>query len=189
MPARTRDTIGSDYGGVMVEVSEAGMRLMAEIVHDRLQGPRILHDAWSAGLISDLDLRGLIPDTWLYVGWPERIIGSAKWVSMFRAAGFLSIPYGMPRPSGPLIVYRGASTERMAGMSWSEDISRADQFRQRHAWHAPTAIYRTVVAPDAVLALLERKGESPPEVVVDPDMLGGIQQVGELHPQRVREIS
>jgi hypothetical protein len=39
----------------------------------------------------------------------------------------------------------------------------------------------------AVLALLERKGESPPEVVVDPEMLTGIDQVGELYPQRFRE--
>jgi hypothetical protein len=106
---------------------------------------------------------------------------------MFRAAGFLTIPYGLPRPAGPLTVYRGASAERMAGMSWSEDTNRADQFRQRQAWYAPTAIYRTVVAPGAVLALLERKGESPPEVVVDPTMLTGIEQIGQLYPQRLRE--
>jgi hypothetical protein len=55
----------SGYGGVVSEVSEAGMRLLAEIVQDRLDGPRILYDAWAAGLVSDLDLRGLIPDTWL----------------------------------------------------------------------------------------------------------------------------
>jgi hypothetical protein len=163
------------------------MRLMARIVQDRLQGPQILYDAWSSQLISDLDLRGLIPDTWLYVDWPERIIGAAKWVTMFRAAGFLSIPYGLPSPAGPMTVYRGASVERMAGMSWSEDINRADQFRQRQAWYASTAIYRTVVAPDAVLALLERRGEGPPEVVVDPVMLNGIKQIGQLYPQRLRE--
>jgi hypothetical protein len=163
------------------------MRLLSEIVQDRLQGPRILHDAWSAGLISDLDLRGLIPDTWLYVDWPERVIGAAKWVPMFRAAGFLTIPYGLPPPAGPLSVYRGASAERMAGMSWSEDINRADQFRQGQAWYAPTGIYRTVVAPSAVLALLERKGESPPEVVVDPKLLSSIEQVGQIYPRRPRE--
>jgi hypothetical protein len=169
------------------EVSEAGMRLLAEIVQDRLEGPRILHDAWAARLVSNLDLRGLIPDTWLYVDWPERIIGAVKWVRMFRAAGFLTVPYGLTHPSSPLTVYRGASAERMTGMSWTEDSSRAEQFRQRHSWHAPTAIYRAVVAPAAVLALLERKGESPPEVVVDPEMLKGIDQIGELHPRRLRE--
>ncbi len=72
-------------------------------------------------------------------------------------------------------------------MSWTLDKSRADQFRQRHSWYAPTAIYRTVVQPAAVLALLERRGESPPEVVLDPQMIRDIAQLGPLHPQRYRE--
>ncbi len=163
------------------------MRLQADIVQDRLNGPRILHGAWDAGQISDLDLRGLIPDTWLYMDWPERVIGAALWTRMFRAAGFLSIPYGLLRPSTPLTVYRGARAERRGGMSWTEDVNRADQFRQRHSWHAPTAIYRTVVSPSAVLALLERLGESPPEVVVDPAMLGAIDQIRDTYPQRFHE--
>ncbi len=171
----------------MNEMSEGGMRLLAEIVQDRPSGPRLLHDAWAAGSVSDVDLRGLIPDTWLYADWPERVIGAVKWVRMFRAAGFLSVPYGLPCPPRPLTVYRGATAERMAGMSWTEDLNRADQFRQRHSWHAPTAIYQAVVAPAAVLALLERRGEGPPEVVVDPEMVTGINRIGGFRPQRLRE--
>jgi hypothetical protein len=53
----------------MSQVSEASMRLLAEIVSDRLEGPRVLYDAWAAGDVSDVDLRDLIPDTWLYVDW------------------------------------------------------------------------------------------------------------------------
>jgi hypothetical protein len=160
------------------------MRLLAEIVQDRFNGPGVLYDAWAAGQVTDDDLRGLIPDTWLYMDWPERIIGTGKWVRLFRAAGFLSIPYGLPRPAEPMTVYRGATAERRSGMSWTPDIDRADQFRQRQSWHAPTAIYQTVVMPEAVLALLERKGESPPEVVVDPQMLTAIDQLGPTHPRR-----
>lgn len=114
----------------MREVSHAAMRLLAGIVADRFQGPRILFDAWAAGAVSNEDLRQLIPDTWLYVDW---IIGARKWVQMFRAAGFLSIPYGLPAPDRPLTVFRGASLERQSGMSWTPDINRADQFRQRHS--------------------------------------------------------
>jgi hypothetical protein len=74
------------------------------------------------------------------------------------------------------------------GICWGIlDVNRADQFRQRQSWHAQTAIFRTVVPPAAVLALLERSEESPPEVVVDPQMLTGIEQVSALHPQRYRE--
>jgi hypothetical protein len=163
------------------------MRLHAQIVQDRLSGPRILYDAWVAGEVSDLDLRGLVPDTWLYMDWPERVIGAAKWTRMFRASGFLSIPYELPRPAIPLTVYRGASAERRAGMSWTEDVERADQFRQRHSWHAPTAIYRTEVSPAAVLARLERPGEGPPEVVVDPAMLTDIVQIGNTVSQQFHE--
>jgi hypothetical protein len=163
------------------------MRLLAEIVQDRLNGPRILHDAWTAGRVSDDDLRALIPDTWLYADWPERVIGAGKWVQMFRAAGFLSIPYGLPRPENAITAFRGATEERRAGMSWTTDINRASQFRQRQSWHGLTAIYRTVVTPDAVLGLLERKGEGPPEVVVDPRMLIAVEQVGPLYAQRFRE--
>lgn len=116
--------------------------------------------------------------------WPERIIGAANWVQLFRAAGFLTIPYGLPQPSIAMTLYRGATPERRSGMSWTPDITRADQFRQRHSWHGPTAVYKTVVMPEAILALLERKGESPPEAVVDPQMLTAVDQPGPLHPQR-----
>jgi hypothetical protein len=71
-------------------------------------------------------------------------------------------------------------------MSWTTDISRADQFRQRHSWYAPTAIYEAVITPGAVLALLERRGEGR-EVVVDPELLTVVKQVGPYYPQRFRE--
>jgi hypothetical protein len=163
------------------------LKLLAEILQDRLNGPRVLYDAWADGQISDCGLRPLIPDTWLYVDWPEHVIGPDKWIQLFRAAGFLSIPYGLSRPDSTMTVFRGATEERRSGMSWTTDIRRADQFRQRHSWHAPTAIYRTVAAPSAVLALLERRGEGPPEVVVDPRMLTAVEQVGPLHSQRFRQ--
>jgi hypothetical protein len=169
------------------EVSEAGRRLLVEIVQDRLNGPRFLYDAWAGGRIFDGDLRDLIPETWLYVDWPERIIGADNWIRLFRAAGFLSIPYGLSCPDSAITVFRGATAERRAGISWTTDKHRADQFRQRHSWHAPTSIYQAVVTADAVLALLERRGEGPPEVVVDPQMLTAVQEVGPVHPQRFRE--
>jgi hypothetical protein len=71
-------------------------------------------------------------------------------------------------------------------MSWTTDISRADEFRQRHSWHAPTAIYEVVLTPDAVLALLERRGEGR-EVVVDPETLRVVKQVGPYYAQRLPE--
>lgn len=125
---------GDAYAGRVSGASEAAMRLLAEIVSDRLHGPHLLYEAWVAGRVCDGDLRELIPGTWLYVDWPERIIGTGKWVRLFRAAGFFAIPYGLARPAGAVTLYRGASAGRRAGMSWTTDPGRADQFRQRHSW-------------------------------------------------------
>jgi hypothetical protein len=40
------------------------------------------------------------------------MIGAAKWVRLFRAAGFLSIPYGLTRPGKAITAFRGATSER-----------------------------------------------------------------------------
>lgn len=85
-----------------------------------------------------------------------------------------------------MTAFRGATAERRTGMSWTTDMSRAEEFRQRHSWQAPTAIYQAVLTPDAVLALLERRGEGR-EVVADPEMLTAVKQVGPTYLQRFRE--
>jgi hypothetical protein len=99
--------------------------MLAEIVQDQLNGPQVLYDAWAGGQISDRDLRPVIPDTWLYVDWPERVIGADKWVRLFRAAGFLTIPYGLSRPDSAMTVFRDATANRWSGMSWTTDVRRA----------------------------------------------------------------
>jgi hypothetical protein len=85
--------------GPVHQMSEAGQRLLTRIVLDRPRGPQVLYDSWATGEVSGADLPGLIPDTWLYFDWPKQVIGADKWIAMFRAAGFVSIPYGQPRPS------------------------------------------------------------------------------------------
>jgi len=145
--------------------------------------------AWVSGLVSNADLRGLIPDTCLYIDWPEQVIGSSGWVPMFRAAGFITIPYGIAKPERSVEVFRGATLLRSRAMSWTVDIERAEQFRQRHSWFGPTAIFRATVPPEALLALLERRGEGPPEVVAYPGMLVAFGQHGEIIPQRGRQES
>jgi hypothetical protein len=36
----------------VIEVSDAGKRLLAEIAGDRLNGPKVRYDAWAAGQIT-----------------------------------------------------------------------------------------------------------------------------------------
>jgi hypothetical protein len=61
-------------------------------------------------------------------------------------------------------------------MSGNRDINRAEQFRRRHAQYGPTAVYQASASPDAILALLERKGEGP-EITADPRMLAQFRQL------------
>lgn len=77
------------------------MRLLAEIAQDRLNGPRVLYDAWADGQISDCDLRPLIPDTWLYVDWPERVIGAASGSGCSVGPDSSASPMGCPGRIAP----------------------------------------------------------------------------------------
>jgi hypothetical protein len=77
------------------------MRLLAAIVQDWLNGPRVVYDAWADGQISDCDLRALIPDTWLYVDWPERVIGAGKWSGCSVLPGSSASPTGCRGPIAP----------------------------------------------------------------------------------------
>ena len=175
-----------EYAWLVIEVSEAGKRLLAEIVGDRLNGPKVLYDAWAAGQISDLDLRGSFPIPGCTWTGPSASSVPPTGVVVPRRR-IPQHPLRAARPDSATTVFRGATAERRSGMSWTTDANRAHQFRQRHSWHAPTAVYRAVVKPDAVLALLERRGEGPPEVVVDPRILTAVEQVGPLYPQRFRQ--
>jgi hypothetical protein len=47
--------------GVVVEWSEAAVRLQGDVI-GKLDGPRVLFDAWTTGTVSDGDLHNLIPN-------------------------------------------------------------------------------------------------------------------------------
>lgn len=84
--------------------------------------------------------------TWTGPSKPSALLGGLQ-CSERTTAGFIAVPYGLAKPHDPLVVFRGATQEHGRGMSWTVNIDRAEQFRQRHAWHAPTAIFRATVSP------------------------------------------
>lgn len=152
-------------------MSEPAIRLQGEVI-GHPDGPRVLFDAWKARVVSDRDLRGLIPDAWIRSGndQPEQVIGTQDWVSMFRTAGFVSQPTSLIAPVDTLTIYRGAPEQRSRGMAWSTDIITAEQHRQRCEKFNETALlYTATVQPPAVLALFHSRGEE--EVVLDPQFL------------------
>jgi hypothetical protein len=148
--------------------TEAAYRLQTRLLPGR--DPRILHDAWAAGEVSDSDLAHLIPDVWLWHDWPEVAIGTDAWLSMFRATGFLIHPGYLIRPSAPVTVYRGASEARSRGMAWSVFEERARQFGTRHSSLGQVHLYRTEAPLDSMLAFFERRGEGE-QLVLDPSAI------------------
>lgn len=137
--------------------------------------PRQVWEAWEARRIMDEDLVELLPYAWLYSQEPERVLATARWVTMFRAAGFLLLPTNLGRPTTPLRAFRGATEARMTGMAWYLDRRDAAPISKRHARFGEAHIYVTTVPLEAMLAHLQRADEGP-EIIVDPQLLGEIVQ-------------
>lgn len=87
-------------------------------------------------------------------------------------------------PSGPVVLYRGATRETRRGMSWT--MSRTDAAWYAEAWGPQGRVWRTTVPPEAILGTVDR------EFVVDARRLGKIDDVTHAAPpsdraQRSRE--
>lgn len=143
---------------------------------DRVEGPAILWDWHAAGLVGREHVAALIASVWSSAEYPESALGRDTWVRLFRYAGYVSDPPGLPAPVEPVTVYRGAPPRYARGMAWARDRDTAGRFadglRSRH----PGVVYAAVVEPAAVLARCEGRsgddGESGEvEYVIDPNML------------------
>lgn len=112
----------------------------------------------------------LVLDAWSHPEWPEAVLGTTRWVALFRSVGFASRP-PRPAPTDGLQVFRGASWGRRRGMAWTTDRAVAQRFADR--WSASGTSAGTVFAwwapSRAVLAMIDDRNEA--EVVVDPDLL------------------
>jgi hypothetical protein len=84
------------------------------------------------------------------------------------------------RPGVLIMLYRGSSPERRCRMSWASEPTLAAELGARHAHFDVAALYQATVAPDAVLAYLERRDEGW-TVVVDPAGLTNIEKLRDMH--------
>jgi hypothetical protein len=148
------------------------------------EGPKILYEAWRRGLLTRSELRIVLPPIWCAPMRPEPLLGASKWVDLFRSARYCP-------PDEPLTIYRGATMEGRAGMSWTTEIERAQWFANYSAV-ATAHVFQCIAAPDAVLCQVPRTiiGElawEENEVIVDPSRLGtlGYFDLSELPPLMV----
>lgn len=149
---------------VLSEMSASGSR------------PRVLRDAFRAGTVPAADLPELIAFAWTRDDSPTSDISEADWLEIFRHVGFFTFPpLRAGRPACAVTLYRASTAERARRMSWASERSVAEMLGVRHAWHGATALYRTTIAPHAILAYLERRGEGW-TIVVDPAGIGEIER-------------
>ncbi len=155
-----------------------------------------LHEAVRAGKVRASDLPEMIASVWTRDDSPTTGLSEAGWVEIFRAAGFFSYPplavpplavrqpdgsqVPLGRPVAPVTLYRGSSPERKRRMSWASDPSLAEELGARHAHFDAAALYQATIAPDAILANLERRDEGW-TVVVDPAGLSNIEKLRDIH--------
>jgi hypothetical protein len=145
--------------------------------------PTVLLRAFESGAMPSSDLPELIAFAWTRDDSPTCGVSEAKWIEVFERAGFFTYPpIGTGRPSAPVTVYRGATAERAARMSWAAERNMAVQLGARHTRYGRTWLYEATVRPDAVLAYLERRGEGW-TVVVNPAGLSQIGRREELPPR------
>jgi hypothetical protein len=148
---------------------------------------------WSDRKIDSKTLRALLAEVWVSEDAPGLRHEQSEIVGIFRAAGFVSdsVPKKR-RPRKPLLVYRGCHPAVARGLAWSLDQKEAKWFATEYHELAvvralladpalklapPQAgrLYRTMVMPNAVLAILHGRNET--EIIVDPSMLGEVEEI------------
>lgn len=144
------------------------------------EGPRILYDAFASGKVPIEKLRDLVMSAWCYhcLSSPEGVIGSHKWVEMFRTTGLMVVPKWLGIPTGPVTVYRGTHAARCRGMSWTVSRAGAGYYRDGRLkrGHDSAHVYRTSAPVEVILALWKQGADSV-EYVIDPSRFGEIELV------------
>jgi hypothetical protein len=124
-------------------------------------------------------LASLIPHAWRAPASPCMWLDESCWVTLFRSAGFIAetdatVPPGIDLPpTTPIEIWRGSPTAVSPGMSWAPELATARAFYEKWLFSGAAALYKTVVKPNAVLAVFTASAET--EVVIDPSQLDEVE--------------
>jgi hypothetical protein len=122
----------------------------------------------SADVLDLATLRDFLVFAWRTPEWPEQGMNREPWHASWRKAGFCSDTEDVGAPTGPVVVYRGASPKFKRGLAWTDDLDKARWFARRFPksdHFAAGRVYEATATPDRVYARILGRGED--EWVVD----------------------
>ena len=130
------------------------------------EAPHLLQTWWEECRLSPGDLKEALGLSWTMAEWPQQALGAWYWIRLFKEAGFVTDSRALDRPTGSILVYRGASSGRERGMSWTTSLPRARWFARRFVLsEGPSLVLEAKVPAHHVLARFAGRGEE--EIVIN----------------------
>lgn len=133
----------------------------------RGSAPTIVSHLAKMGLLRKKVLRDTVGHAWCGSDRPEDVLGSRRWMSLFRRAGYAIDGELATRPPEPLRLYRGATERTAHRMAWTADVKVAERFASdRWQFGSAGRVFTALVNPVRLLCLINDRDES--EYVINP---------------------
>lgn len=156
------------------------LALVKGVYLGRNELPAVLNDAFCAEKFASNDELAVgIEHAWTSCEFPLRALDLYAWCEMFEEVGFLEDNLRKRAPKKLRRLYRAATPDYAEGMSWTDDLEKAQWFdaRNRNYFKFESAIYTTIPERWNVLAHFTI-ARNEAEWVIDPafadiQLLGG----------------
>ena len=150
-----------------------GLLSLTGILPGRNELPALLFDLWGEGWFSDAPdaLAPAIEDAWTSGEWPLDVADVDEWLVLFEEVGVINNVLGdeTARPREAKTLYRGATPDMAARMSWTDRLETAQWFADRFGGVLGRKVWTAHVDPSRLLAHFHDE-DNPREWewVVDP---------------------
>lgn len=104
------------------------------------------------------DLDNNAKEAYLIKTWFQKMDGHLYgldwWLTYFDDVGYIT-NCDVPRPSEPIVLYRGIEPPFRLGMSWTNNINMAETFAESESLISNKYVYGTIVQPESILAIFK----------------------------------
>lgn len=128
-------------------------------------GPLFLEEAYSEAKITAETVTALIGGIWSGAEYPDRQLDHDTWRWLFNVAGFTVDGTPAPRPTEPILLWRGTVPARRTDWSWTTDRTIAERFAAGSGGRPQGRLYVLLAPPEALLCA--NNGRDEAEYVVD----------------------